>query len=125
MMKGVQSTPPQRNPTLSIPQALDRIKGRLSESVPADLIEQLCRDLGHRWRDLGPVVATHLFRQQVLHGSTAIAHLRPLSGLDITDAAYCQARPGYSKSPNREIGVPRDARRTRRRAPCAPNRIEA
>jgi Transposase DDE domain len=79
---------------LSIPQALDRIKGRITESVPPDLIEQLGRDLGHRWRDrdLGPVVTTHLFLQQVLHGNTAVAHLRRLSGLDFTDAAYCQAR---------------------------------
>src|SRR5260370_21477678 len=79
---------------LSIPHALARIKGRLTDSVPPALIEQLCRDLGHRWRDrdLGPVVTTHLFLQQVLHGNTAVAHLRRLSGLDFTDSAYRQAR---------------------------------
>jgi hypothetical protein len=79
---------------LSISQALDRIKGQLTHTVPPDLIEPLCRDLGHRWRDrdLGPVVSTHLFLQQVLHGNTAIAHLRRLSGLGFTDSAYCQAR---------------------------------
>jgi hypothetical protein len=79
---------------LSIPQALDRIKGRLTDSVPAPLIERLCRGLRHRWRerDLGPVVTTHLFLRQVLHGNTAVAHLRRLSGLDFTDSAYCQAR---------------------------------
>jgi hypothetical protein len=79
---------------LSISPALDRIKGRITESVPADLIEQLCRDLRHRWRDrdLGPVVTTHLFLRQVLHGNTAVAHLRHLSGLDFTDSASCQAR---------------------------------
>ena len=78
----------------SIPQALQRLKGSLSDSVPAPLIEQLCQQLGHRWRqrDLGPVVTTHLFLQQVLHGNTAIAHLRRLSGLDFTDSGYCQAR---------------------------------
>jgi len=79
---------------LSIPQALDRIKGQITDAVPAALIEQLCQDLCYRWRerDLGPVVTTHLFLQQVLHGNTAVAHLRRLSGLDFTDAAYCQAR---------------------------------
>ena len=79
---------------LSIPQALDRIKGRLTDSVPAPLIERLCRDLAYRWRDreLGPVVTTHLFLRQVLHGNAAVAHLRRLSGLDFTDSAYCQAR---------------------------------
>ncbi len=79
---------------LSIAHALDRIKGHLTDVVPTELIDQLARALGHRWRDrdLGPVVTTYLFLQQVLHGNTAIAHLRRLSGLTFTDSAYCQAR---------------------------------
>ena len=79
---------------LSIADALERIKGRVTDAVPEDLIRRLCHEAGHRWRDrdLGPVVTTHLFLQQVLHGNTAVAHLRRLSGLDFTDAAYCQAR---------------------------------
>jgi hypothetical protein len=79
---------------LSIPQALARIKGQVTAAVPPALIDRLCRELGHRWRnrDLTPVVTTHLFLQQVLHGNTAVAHLRRLSGLDFTDSAYCQAR---------------------------------
>jgi len=78
----------------SIAQALERIKGTLTDSVPAQLIEQLCHELGHRWRerDLGPVVTTHLFLQQILHGNIAIAHLRRVSGCVFTDSAYCQAR---------------------------------
>src|SRR5437762_779275 len=78
----------------SISQAVQRIKGALPDAVPAQLIEQLCHELGHRWRerDLGPVVTTHLFLQQVLHGNIAIAHLRRVSGRDFTDSAYCQAR---------------------------------
>jgi hypothetical protein len=88
------NTNPRRPPLFSISQALDRIKGQLTDAVPPALIEHLCRALGHRWRDrdLGPVVTTHLFLQQVLHGNTAVAHLRRLSGLTFTDAAYCQAR---------------------------------
>jgi len=79
---------------LSIADALQRIKGRVTEAVPAELIRRLCGECGHRWRDrdLGPVVTTHLFLRQVLHGNTAVAHLRRLSGLDFTDSAYCQAR---------------------------------
>jgi len=79
---------------LSISEALDRIKGQVTDAVPSALIERLCRDLGHRWRDrdLGPVVTTHLFLQQILHGNTAVAHLRRLSGLGFTASAYCQAR---------------------------------
>jgi hypothetical protein len=79
---------------LSITDALARIKGRVSETVPAELIHRLCHEVGHRWRDrdLGPVVTTHLFLQQVLHGNVAIGEVRRRSGLDFTDSAYCQAR---------------------------------
>ena len=79
---------------LSIADALARIKGRVAETVPAGLIHRLCHEAGHRWRerDLGPVVTTHLFLQQVLHGNVAVGELRRRSGLDFTDSAYCQAR---------------------------------
>lgn len=79
---------------LSMTAALARIKGRAADAVPAELIGRLCREVGHRWRDrdLGPVVTTHLFLQQVLHGNVAVAELRRLSGLSFTEAAYCQAR---------------------------------
>jgi hypothetical protein len=79
---------------LSIAAALERIKGRLTDAVPEERIRRLCQEVGHRWRDrdLGPVVTTHLFLRQVLHGNTAVAHVRRLSGLDFTEAAYCQAR---------------------------------
>ena len=55
---------------------------------------QLCRSLGHRWREriLGPVTTIHLFVLQVLHGNTACAHLPHLSGMAFTDSAYCEAR---------------------------------
>src|SRR5438105_11169410 len=67
---------------LSIPQALERIKDRVTEVVSAELIDQRCQEVGYRWRDreLGPVVTTHLFLQQVLHGNIAVAELRRLSG---------------------------------------------
>jgi hypothetical protein len=79
---------------LSIPDALERIKGRLREDVPDELIRRLCRAAGHTWRDrdLGPVVTTHLFLQQVLHGNTPVGELRRRANLDFTEAAYCRAR---------------------------------
>src|SRR5690349_6023638 len=79
---------------LSIAQALGRIKGRVTEAVSAELIDQLCREVGHRWRhrDLGPVVTTHLFLRQVLEGNVAVGELRRQTGLAFTDSAYCQAR---------------------------------
>ena len=78
----------------SMTAAVARIKGRVTDAAPAELIQRLCRAVGHRWRDrdLGPVVTTQLFLQQVLHGNVAVAELRRLSGLPFTEAAYCQAR---------------------------------
>src|SRR5271155_5358347 len=85
----------QQKATMSrMSKALALIKSAHTDAVSADLIEDLCRQLGHRWRqrDLDPVVTVHLFLQQILHGNTAITHLRLLSGRDFTPSAYCQAR---------------------------------
>src|SRR5437588_10822855 len=78
----------------SMPSALQRIKGRLGALVPQSLIHRLCLEVGHQWRerDLGPVVTTYLFLQQLLHGNPAVGELRRLTGLTFTDSAYCQAR---------------------------------
>jgi hypothetical protein len=78
----------------SIPKALASIKSALAQILPASLIQHICTDLGHRWREreLGPVVTTHLFLQQILHGNASIAHLRRLSKMDFNPSAYCQAR---------------------------------
>jgi hypothetical protein len=79
---------------LTIPAALDRIKGELGRRVPESLIRRLLDDLDHRGRDrvLPPVVTTYLFLQQVLNGNISMAGLRRFSGLDFTPSAYCQAR---------------------------------
>ena len=79
---------------LTIPQALTRIKGNLTQHVPAPLIRQHCKELGfaYRERTLTPIVTTYLFLRQVLHGNVAAAQLRHHSGLTFTDSAYGQAR---------------------------------
>jgi|HubBroStandDraft_6_1064221.scaffolds.fasta_scaffold212105_2 hypothetical protein len=79
---------------LSIAKALERIKSDVTETMPPELIEKLCREAGHRWRnrDLGPVITTHLFVRQILEGNVAVGELRRRSGLSFTDSAYCQAR---------------------------------
>jgi hypothetical protein len=81
-------------PVTSIKDALRRIKGELADVLPEPHILQAARDCGLAWRQrlLGPATTAHLLLTQVLHGNTAVAHLRHLSGLDFTDAAYCQAR---------------------------------
>src|SRR5688500_8174754 len=82
----------------TIRQALSRIKGDLQRWVPEALVQRLVDecDIGRRRRLLTPVVTTFLFLKQVLYGNTACSHLRHLSGLDFSDAAYCRARARLS-----------------------------
>jgi len=79
---------------MTIAETVHFLKDHFPTSVPSALIEGLCRDVGHHWRerDLGPVLTTHLFVQQILHGNVPVGELRHLSGVPFTDAAYCQAR---------------------------------
>lgn len=81
-------------PVTTISQALCHLKTNLDDILSPALIRQLCDDLHLPFRErlLTPAVTTYLFTQQILHGNTAIAHLRHLAGLDFTDSAYCQAR---------------------------------
>jgi hypothetical protein len=53
----------------------------------AEHLDQACRDQSLKWRErlLPPLVTLRLFVLQVLHGNTAIAHLRQLSGIDFED----------------------------------------
>ena len=79
---------------VSIARAVERIKDELCELIRPELILSACQDAGYVWRDraLGPVATVQLFVLQVLHGNTAMHHLRHLTGLSITASGYCQAR---------------------------------
>lgn len=75
--------------------ALARLRREPFADLPiASLLDQLCRDENHNWRDtlLTPLVTLRLFALQILHGNTAITHLRQLSGVDFAPASYCEAR---------------------------------
>lgn len=78
----------------TLAHALRRIKGDLARHVPEALIRRLLAGRGRptRTRTLTPAVTTYLFLRQVLHGNTAVTHLRHLSGLRFAPSAYCQAR---------------------------------
>jgi hypothetical protein len=78
----------------SILRALSRIKADVAVHLQAAVIESLCRELGHTWRDrvLTPVVTVHAFLLQVLHGNTACDHVPHLMGGNFTGEAYGQAR---------------------------------
>jgi hypothetical protein len=79
---------------VTIRQALARIKGNLEDWLPEGAVQRLAQrfGLGRRRRVLTPVTTTFLFLKQILHGNTACSHLRHLSGLDFSEAAYCKAR---------------------------------
>src|SRR2546426_270986 len=78
----------------SMSDALRFIKGNLTQVLPPSLPDKTCRALGKSSRHppLPPAVPTSLFLQQILHGNTACNELRPLSKIEFTDSAYCQAR---------------------------------
>jgi|CXWL01.1.fsa_nt_gi hypothetical protein len=78
----------------SIARALSRIKGDLSNLVSAELIEHICREAGHHWRQrlLDPVTTIHLFILQILYGNTACGHVPRIAGRSFSASAYCQAR---------------------------------
>jgi len=78
----------------SISCALTRIKQDLRTYLPDRIIEQVCRDVGHRYRRraLEPTTLLHLFMLQVLCFNTAITHLRHLGNMKVSAAAYCKAR---------------------------------
>jgi hypothetical protein len=79
---------------VTLAHALRRIKGDLARFVPDALIGRLLAGRGRPTRErlLSPVVTTRLFLGQVLHGNTAVTHLRHLSGVTFSPSAYCQAR---------------------------------
>lgn len=78
----------------SITDVLARFKQNWTEELSPAAIAQACRDAGMSWNNsrLNPVVTIQIFFLQVLHGNTAIQHLRLLTGLAFTAGAYCQAR---------------------------------
>ena len=80
--------------TLSIVEAVGRIKAEVAKCLTAESIERVCRDCGHRWRqrEVGPVQTVWTFLTQILHGNTACAHAIRLAGLSCSAEAYCQAR---------------------------------
>ncbi len=78
----------------SIAGAVARIKldalGALGEGV----VEGVCAEFGHVWRDreLDPATTAALFVQQVLNGNVPCSEVRHLAGRCFTPSAYCQAR---------------------------------
>ncbi len=71
-----------------------RIKRPFCRLISAQVILHACQEAAHvfRKRKFDPVLTIHLFLLQVLHGNTAILHLRHLADASVNAAAYCKAR---------------------------------
>lgn len=79
---------------VSITDVLRHFKQNWTEELSPSAIAQACRDAGMRWNEsaLNPVVTLQIFFVQILHGNTAIEHLKHLTGKAFAASAYCQAR---------------------------------
>ena len=79
---------------VSICRALRQVKDDLPRLIESHVHEALARFPAFIWRDrlLNPLTTLMLFIMQVMHGNTAITHLRHLSGLTFSATAYCKAR---------------------------------
>lgn len=79
---------------VTIAKALAQVKDDHRKLLTGQSILKICREVGQTFRHglLGPVETVHLFLLQVLHGNTAISHLRHLAEFGFTESAYCQAR---------------------------------
>ncbi len=78
----------------NILQAIARIKRNVAEFLTAESIDEVCREVGHAWRErqLGPAKTVWAFLLQVLHGNTSCAHTVRLANLHCSAEAYCEAR---------------------------------
>jgi hypothetical protein len=82
----------------SIAASIARIKQDALGTLERGVVEEVCTQLGHRWRDreLDPATTVALFVQQVLHGNVACSEVRHLAAAagngGFTASAYCQAR---------------------------------
>jgi hypothetical protein len=73
---------------------IDRIKDDPSALFDAEVVERLCREAGHVWREraLPPLATLEAFALQIAHANTAVAHVVRLLGSGFSESAYCQAR---------------------------------
>jgi hypothetical protein len=74
--------------------AVQRIKAEVAHWLTPEAIHDVCRTVGHSWRErlLDPVTTVHLFVLQILHGNTAAAHVPRLGDVRCSGEAYLQVR---------------------------------
>lgn len=78
----------------SVAEVVSGFKRNWTVGLQRPEIERECKKLSLFWRKrlLDPVTTIQLFLLQILHGNTAISHLRFFTDKSFTTSAYCQAR---------------------------------
>ena len=78
----------------SIAYALEHIKSNPAAALQPRVIERVCREHHHHWRDreLDPATTVALFLQQVLHGNVPCSEVRHFHNGSFSAQAYCAAR---------------------------------
>lgn len=78
----------------TITRSVQQVKDDLHGIINPQTIIDLCRQLGHEWRDtkLNPVTTICLFIRQILHGNTSCTHVRQFANFAFHASAYCEAR---------------------------------
>ena len=71
---------------VSITNALAQVKDDLSQMLSRHVVQCVAQQKDYKWRDrlLEPATTILLLVTQVLHGNTAITHLRHLSGMNFS-----------------------------------------
>jgi hypothetical protein len=79
---------------INVAEVVGQFKADVGRALSAEVIEGVCRDLGHAFRRrlLDPVVLIHSFLLQILHGNVACSALPHLTGRLFSAAAYVRAR---------------------------------
>jgi hypothetical protein len=119
---------------VSMCSALQTVKDDPFAVLSASVIEDVCRQLGHTWRDgaLKPAHAVALFVQQIAAGNVSCSHVRHLRGpgmRSFSAPGYCQARQRLPLAVLQElsrrvfdaaVATRRSKRSAKRRAPDDP-----
>jgi hypothetical protein len=77
----------------TVSTCLQQVKAHLQELIAEKDILQICRNLGHVWRDrvLNPPNTVHLFLLQLL-ANVAMQGLRHVAGIPVSAQAICKAK---------------------------------
>ena len=78
----------------SLAEVVSKFKRNWTQVIEREEIERICLELKVSWREriLSPFQTVQLLLLQILHGNTAITHLRMFTERGFSASAYCQAR---------------------------------